>query len=86
MPGKRCRHNNWRATGQFNDMFIRLRFSAHSSMPLFDIFTQQRAVPHLFVSHKVTIPLNTLNLEIDQRALFSLHLFSLHYFSFRKYT
>lgn len=72
MPGKRCRRNNWRTTGQFNDMFIRLRFSAHSSMPLFDIFTQQRTVPHLFVSsHKVTIPLNTLNLEIGRRALLS---------------
>jgi len=48
MPGKRCRRNNWRATGQFNDIFIRLRFSARSSMPLFDIFTQQCTVPHLY--------------------------------------
>jgi len=74
MPGKRCRRNNWRATGQFNDIFIRLRFSARSSMPLFDIFTQQCTVSHLFISpYKVTIPLNTLNLEIGQNIPLSMY-------------
>lgn len=70
----KSRRNNWCATGQFNDMFIRLRFNARSSMSLFDIFTQQRTVPHLFVSpYKVTIPLNTLNLEIGRGTPLSPH-------------